>query len=224
MAVIGIICPLWAEAKPLLSWHPHPQVYRHKGCSWVQFPWRNHVIVAVVSKVGSGRAGKATRRLLAEHRPQWVVNFGSAGAVSPHVGIGTVVVGTRTAEYLEKPPQWDGVEAPPEVSQIARRFPQIQQGTIVSADQNIEEESLKQELWARYQALCGDWESAVVMKICKAAGVPAFPFRVITDLGNEAARADFEQHHKTVLKDAADLLQDFLGCFVLNVLDRGNLQ
>ena len=81
---------------------------------------------------------------------------------------------------------------------------------MISADQNIEKESLKLELQARYHALCGDWESAVIMKICKEAGIVAFPFRVISDLGNQQARADFERYHQEVLQEAADLLKQFL--------------
>lgn len=210
MALIGIICSLWAEAKPLLSWDSHPQVYKYKRHSWIRLTWQNHQIIVVVGKVGNAQASKATHLLIEHHNPQLIINFGSAGAISSDVKIGEVVVGTETTEYLQAPPESCLIASDLELLKVAQFFPQIRLGPIVSADQNIENEVLKNELFERYQAICGDWESAIIMKICQEFQIKAIPFRVITDLGNEEALLDFEKYHEKVLVDAAHLLKRFL--------------
>lgn len=209
MVLIGIICPLRVEAKPLLSWYSHPKIEQFHGFSWIRFEGQDSLVI-VISKIGSAQAGKATQILIEQYHPELIVNFGSAGAISPHVKIGEVVVGVETAEYLKAPPDSDVVPSDSEIVTIAKSFPQIRLGPIVSADQNIENIHLKQELYERYQAICGDWESASVMKICREQHISAIPFRVVTDYGNEVAVSDFQQHHPRVLKNAADLLRQFL--------------
>ena len=208
--MIGIVCPLWAEAKPLLSWHPEPRVYKFKGYSWIEMEWHNHQLVIVISKVGQAHAAQATELLIQQHFPQLIINFGSAGAVSPKIAIGTVVIAVATAEY--KYPSSASLLSPvdPELLAIAQAIPQIQIGPIVSADQNIESDTMKQDLFERYQALCGDWESAVVMRVCKEHQTSALAFRVVTDFGDAQAVSDFKRNHASVLAKAAPLLEQFL--------------
>ena len=208
--MIGIICPLWAEAKPLLSWHPQPKKYKVQEYSWIEMTWQHHPLVIVISKVGQTHAAQATELLIEQHAPRVIINFGSAGAIGPEMQIGEVVIATATAEYKQPPPASLLSPIDPELLTIARAIPQIRTGPIVSADQNIESEAMKQDLFERYQALCGDWESAVVMRVCRENHIPSLAFRVVTDWGDEHASSDFQKHHVTVLSQATPLLEQFL--------------
>ena len=210
MANIGIICSLWAEAIPLLSWHPQPQVYRFKHLTWIDMKWRNHWLRVVVSKVGGKNAIRAAKLIIEEHFPQLVVNFGSAGAIAPNLKIGDVVIANSTAEYLQPPPLCDLLVVEPRVLAFARNIPQVRLGPIVSGDQNIDNEILRNNLYARYKAFCGDWESAVVTRVCQEHQTEALAFRVITDLANNKTVADFERFHAEVLKNASLLLKQYL--------------
>ncbi len=171
---------------------------------------QDHLLRVLVSKVGKTNSIRATKLVIQEHIPQLIVNFGSAGAIAPTVKIGDVIVATATAEYLQPPPFCELLFADPKVLAIARAIPQIRLGPIVSGEQNIENEKLKHDLFVRYKAFCGDWESAVVMRICRELQTDAFAFRVVTDLANKQAIADFERHHAIVLQKAAQLLKQYL--------------
>ena len=213
MSNIGIVCSLWAEAKPFLSWHPPPRVYRFKHLTWIEMRWQKHHLRVVVSKVGKKNAIRAAKLIIKEHFPELVVNFGSAGAIASGMKIGDIVVACATAEYLQPPPLCSLLVADSRVLSIARDFPQIRLGPIVSGDQNIDSEILKKKLYLRYKALCGDWESAVVMRTCREHQTAALAFRVITDLGNKNTTADFERFHADVLQKAALLLKQYLNCW-----------
>ncbi|MBF0287758.1 MAG: 5'-methylthioadenosine/S-adenosylhomocysteine nucleosidase [SAR324 cluster bacterium] len=210
MATIGIVCAMWSEAKPLLSWSSDSYVYEVDQRSWIQMDWEGHQVVIVVSKIGKQNAIEATQLLIQNHSPSFIVNFGSAGAVSPDVDIGDVVVASATAEYAQPSPDSLLLPVPANVLSIAEQMDGICTGPIVSADQNIDSDELKQDLFARYQAVCGDWESAVIMKVCHEYGTESFVFRVISDFGNENLVDDFKKHHKKVLTHGAALLNQYL--------------
>ncbi|MBF0279183.1 MAG: 5'-methylthioadenosine/S-adenosylhomocysteine nucleosidase [SAR324 cluster bacterium] len=216
MAMIGIVCPLWAEAKPLLAWHPKPRIYKFKGYTWISLEWQQQSIVIVHSRIGKMHAVKATELLIQHHSPRLLINFGSAGAISQEVSIGSVVVASATAEYQQTPPDSLLVKTDSELLELVHSIPQILTGPIVSADQNIESDFLKQELFFRYQALCGDWESAVVMKVCEQHQISALAFRVVSDFGDAEALSDFKRHHAYVLFKAAPLLEQFLNLWLSN--------
>ncbi len=201
---------MWSEAKPLLSWHPHPDIYEKDQLSWIQMDWEGHQIVIVVSKIGKKNACEATRLLVENHMPTFIVNFGTAGAISPDVNIGDVVVASATAEYTQPPPDSSLLSVADQVLSVAKQVDGIITGPIVSADQNIESEELKQNLFAHYQAICGDWESAVIMRVCKEYKILAVAFRVISDFGNENLVTDFKQYHRRVLANGAILLSQYL--------------
>ncbi|MGK5092019.1 5'-methylthioadenosine/S-adenosylhomocysteine nucleosidase [Deltaproteobacteria bacterium TL4] len=211
MATLGIICPLKVEAEPLLKWNTNPQTYRYKERTWAKLELGSHTVILVVSKIGKRNTEVATKALIAEHRPQIMINFGSAGAISPQIKVGEIVVANATAEYLRKAPYCNLALVSEGLLQPARSFPQIRIGPIVSANKIINNESMKLKLYERYQALCGDWESGVFMRVCQEAKVPGVPFRVVTDLGNAKAIADFMKNHKKALALASQTLKAYLG-------------
>lgn len=171
--------------------------------------WGQKVIV-VVSKIGSKNSAKSIDLLFDAHSPDVVVNFGSAGAVAPDISIGSIVVAQATAEYQKTEEESALFPCSEELIEMAAEFDEIQIGSIVSADRNIDNEVLKEQLYSKYQALCGDWESAVVTRLCKAHNVSATAFRVVTDFGNENLLEDFQRHQESVLKHGAETLGKFL--------------
>ncbi len=219
MATIGIVCPLWVEAQPLLAWHPQPHLYKFHKRTWIRLECESHTFVVVVSKIGCQKTATATQLLLDHHRPKIVINFGTAGAIASHIQIGDMVIGTATAEYESPVPYSELVETSLPLLNAAKSFLWTHDfyqaetvchlGPIVSADRNIENPEQKQYLWQRYQALCGDWESAVVMRICRDYGIPAIPFRVVTDYGEFQVKAEFMEHHQKVLEQAAQVLKNY---------------
>jgi len=205
---VGLVCSLQSEAQPLLAWVSNPQIYRFYHRTWAQFDWQDYHIVIVVSKVGRQHAEAATQQLIELHAPHFIINFGSAGAIAPDMKIGDVVVATKTAEYQMPSPESELTSVSHDLGSFAESLPHIQFGPIVSADQIIDTLTLKQQLFERYHALCGDYESAVVLRICRKYQLPGIAFRVITDLGNEQAAAEFQENHISVLAKATQALQN----------------
>lgn len=210
MATIGIICAMWSEAKPLLSWHASPRVYKARKRTFIEMECWNHHVVVGVSKVGSANATKLFEQLREKYSPTIIINFGSAGAIAPDVAVGTVVVSSATVEYLKKTPERQLRGGAPDLLMLARKLKRVLIGPIVSADQNIDSLSLKQELYEKYDALCGDWESGVLMRLCHQYQIPALAFRVITDFADEQAVDDFRQNHEMALEEGASVLKAFL--------------
>lgn len=204
---LGIVCALKVEAEALLPWLPVPETFRFQKRSWMQSFYGNTKLIIVISKPGGKNAERATQLLIENHFPQWVINFGSAGAISPDMEIGDIVLATSTAEYTNPSPRSDLIETSGELWHLAQYIPEIRTGPIVSAEQNIDSENLKTELFQRYKALCGDWESAVVMRVCRDNQIPAIAFRAITDWGNDNLVDDFMKNHVAVLENASHVLK-----------------
>ena len=207
--VLGIVCPLKTEAHSLLSWLNEPTEYGFKGHRWLESKQGQQVIVVVVSNPGRRNVKKATLLMIEHHSPQWIINFGTAGAIAPHLGVGDIVVATATAEYQRQKPDSVLLPTSEELWKLAE-VPNIHQGPIVSADKVIGNEKMKQELYHEYGALCGDWESAVVMRLCHEHQIQGAAFRVISDLGDMKAIVDFRKNHVKVLNDASTALQKSL--------------
>ena len=207
---LGMVCALKQEAEALSTWVPTSETYWHHHFRWIHFQIHSVQIVIVVSKPGRKNAKKATRLLIEQSAPQWIINFGCAGAIAPHLNIGTMVVATSTAEYQIplQPIHW--VPTEPLFQSLFQPDLNIHLGPIISANQNVTTKELKQKLYQNYQALCVDWESAPIMQVCHDRRIPATAFRVITDLAEEQAIQQFNDSHASVLQAAADNLKQGL--------------
>jgi adenosylhomocysteine nucleosidase len=107
-----------------------------------------------------------------------LMSFGIAGALSPHLRAGDVVI---SAEVISEGGHWRADERfQARVADLAREIGAAR-GAVMGADAILATELEKTRAWNRTGALAVDLESDVVARIATEAGIPFLVARTIAD-------------------------------------------
>jgi adenosylhomocysteine nucleosidase len=87
------------------------------------------------------------------------------------------------------------------------RAPVIKIGTIVSGDQFINDEAVRQRLQSQFGAHAVEMEGAAVAQVAKAFGVPAIVIRSLSDLAGADSHLDFGKFITAVAPTAAKVVE-----------------
>ncbi|MSR65631.1 MAG: hypothetical protein EXS18_07615 [Verrucomicrobiae bacterium] len=129
----------------------------------------------ICSGVGPRNAERATRKLLAAFKPTLVISTGVAGALSPSLRIGDVIV---AAEVVD--------------DSSGQRFActrhsalSTQHSALLSVSHMITSAAEKKTLGQKSGAIAVDMESAAIARLCLEHGVPFAAIRAISDTAEE---------------------------------------
>lgn len=150
-------------------------------------------VVLVEMGEGAENVARTLQPWIEQAKPRAVISIGFAGALSPSLRAGDLVVVNEVRGMFS-------AFASPELLLAAREVPldgmKIHQGVAISTDRVICEAAGKQRL-ARELDLnevgCVDMESSAVAKACSEFAVPLLIVRSITDLLDEDLPLDFNR-------------------------------
>lgn len=136
---------------------------------------RDGFAVVVCSGVGARNAERAARELIQRQRPFQIRSAGVAGALSPKLKVGDVVmahcvIDAVTGEHLPR--------------ELIPRLPMPSQ-TIVTVPRMITSPQEKRQLHERYDAAAVDMESAAIARVCKEESIGFLAIRAISDTADE---------------------------------------
>lgn len=179
----------------------------------------------MVCGVGKVRAASATQALIDHCRPDFILNVGTAGALTAEICIGDVVVSLRQHQLDSQLCKRYECESDEEVArflhhELAKLSPDhVHLGNGCTGDTFQSELSVKQGLAERYRALCVDMESAAIADICAVNQVPFCIVRSISD--SFAGKPDeFEQNYRGVSRQIAESLQAVFAPLAQKLADR----
>jgi hopanoid-associated phosphorylase len=133
-------------------------------------------VADVVAVAGGGDASLADKLNALHGDIRGVISIGLAGALSPHLNVGAVVIADRVLTGAES---WDCHEA--WRVRLMSRLPQAHQGQIFGSDVMIEKPETKSGLYDATGALAVDMESQVAARFASARDLPLAVLRVISD-------------------------------------------
>lgn len=134
-------------------------------------------VADVVAVAGGGDGDGLAKQLDALHGDlKGVISIGLAGALSPHLKVGEVVIADRLITGLES---WDCQES--WRIRLLSRLPQAHQGQIFGSDVIIENAQTKAGLYDTTGALAVDMESQVAARFAVRRNLPLAALRVISD-------------------------------------------
>lgn len=178
--------------------------------------------VLVKSGVGKVNSARTTQAIIDKFNPKFIINLGSAGALSDKLKIGDVVIGTNliqhdfdvTAFGREKgfiPEVGKDFLSDTKLVEICEKYLKSKEisctkGTIVSGDKFISTTSEKFDLGNEFNALCAEMEGASIAQVCKLCGIPFIVIRSISDELNGDAKVDFEEFLETASKKCANII------------------
>jgi adenosylhomocysteine nucleosidase len=134
-------------------------------------------VAGVIAVAGGGDADGLAAKLKALHGDiRGVISIGLAGALSPHLKVGDVVIADQIITGAEN---WDCHEG--WRVRLMSRLAQAHQGQIFGSDVIIEKAETKSGLHTATGALAVDMESQVAARFAASRNLPLAGLRVISD-------------------------------------------
>lgn len=208
----GFVVALKEEAKPLLD---KLKIFSEKQVgkrTVVLGSFSNHKVSLIISGCGKIKTACATQFLIDKYPSDFCFNFGTAGAISPDLKIGEIIIATKIIEHDVKE-KFPKITSPP-IHIINEEFIKkfkalkinLKFGPILSGDEDIVTTQRKKALFKKYRGLSTDWESAGFALTCEINNVPFLVFRTISDLAYEQTTEEYEKNQKTVIASLVEVI------------------
>ena len=209
--MIGIICAMQIEADGILALAQNTREETINDLRFISGTLNEKEIVTVVCGVGKVNAAMCAVTLINRYAPELVINSGVAGALSPLVSIGDLVIATKTVEHdmnttalgdkqgeISFP---DGKvtyfvcdkNASSLLAECARELPETKtaQGIIASGDIFVSDRRKRLLINDRFGAVACEMEGAAIGHVCHCCRVPYAVLRAISDDMDENKGVDF---------------------------------
>ena len=209
--MIGIICAMQVEADGMIALCENTRTTEKYGMRFTRGTLNGQELVIVVCGVGKVNAAMCATVLINDFQPSLVINSGVAGALSPVVSIGDIVVGTKTVEHdmnvvalgdkqgeVSFP---DGKvlyfdcdkDASVKLTSVCEAIENTKtvRGIIASGDIFISDRRKRLLINDRFGALACEMEGAAIGHVCYCCKVPFAVLRAISDDLDENKGMDF---------------------------------
>lgn len=190
-------------------------------------------VCIVVCGVGKVNAAMCALMLIEKYKPDLVLNSGVAGSLSPIVGIGDIVVATKSVEHdmngtalgdkqgeITFP---DGnmmffecdKQASTLLAAICKEIPdtKVAQGIIASGDIFVSDRKQRFKINDRFGALACEMEGAAIGHVCVRCEVPYGIIRAISDDLDENKGMDFVKFCELASKKTVAAVSGFVKAY-----------
>ncbi len=228
--MIGIICAMQIEADGIIALTKNTETKTYAGMKFTTGTLNGKEIVTVICGAGKVNAAMCTYALIEKYDPDVIINSGVAGALSPIVRIGDIVVATKSVEHdmntcalgdrqgeVSFP---DGkvmfFECDKAVSAllaaVCKEIPDTKtaQGIVASGDIFVSERNSRLRLNDRFGAIACEMEGAAVGHVCYCCKVPYGIIRAISDDLSENEGMDFVKFCRLASKKTVQAIIGFV--------------
>lgn len=228
--MIGIICAMTVEAEGLIALCSDIKTEEIYGMTFTSGKMHGKDVVIVVCGVGKVNAAMCTLALIERYKPDAVINSGVAGAVSPLVTIGDLVVALKSVEHDMNTtalgdkqgevsfPEGTKMffECDKEISrklfEVCKGIPDTKtmNGIVASGDIFISDRRQRLRINDRFGAIACEMEGAAVGHVCCRCGVPYGILRAISDDLDENKGMDFVKFTHLASAKTVAVISSFL--------------
>lgn len=228
--MIGIICAMQIEADGIIALCSGVKTENHFNMTFNFGRLCDKDVVVVVCGVGKVNAAMCATVMIEKFSPDVIVNSGVAGAVSPLVNVGDIVVATKSVEHdMNTSALGDrqGEVSFPDgevmyfecdkkasrlLEEVCRKIPdtKVESGVIASGDIFIS--ALKQRLRINsvFSALACEMEGAAIGHVCFCCKTPYAIIRAISDDLSENEGVDFVKFCDMASKKTVSAIEAFV--------------
>lgn len=228
--MIGIICAMTVEAEGLIALCDDTKTEEIYGMNFTTGKMHDKDVVIVVCGVGKVNAAMCTLALIDHYKPKAIINSGVAGAVSPLVTIGDLVVAVKSVEHDMNTTALgdkqgevsfaDGTkmyfECDKDISrklfEVCKSIPDTKtmNGIVASGDIFISDRRQRLRINDRFGALACEMEGAAIGHVCYRCGVPYGILRAISDDLDENKGIDFVKFTRLASEKTVAAISRFL--------------
>lgn len=237
----GLVLAMQEELEALLKRLPDVQTVSRGAFTFWRGQLKDRELWMVKSGVGKVNAAMSTQALIDYVAPDVLWVIGVAGALSPDLEIGDVLLGTSAMHHDidASPLGFSPGEVPYEARSIymadeqllacaqmigtqmfGRRF---KTGRVLSGDRFIAGSQDVQRLRERFQGDCVEMEGAAVAQVAQKHALPFVIIRTISDRANGDAPQDFPRFLREAAEDVAIFAEKLiLSCSTSNLDERSS--
>ena len=231
--MIGIICAMQIEADGIIALCENVKTTTHAKMKFTLGTLHGKDVCIVVCGVGKVNAAMCALMLIEKYKPDLVLNSGVAGSLSPIVGIGDIVVASKSVEHdmngtalgdkqgeITFP---DGnmmffecdKQASTLLAAICREIPdtKVAQGIIASGDIFVSDRKQRFKINDRFGALACEMEGAAIGHVCVRCEVPYGIIRAISDDLDENKGMDFVKFCELASKKTVAAVSGFVKAY-----------
>lgn len=231
--MIGIICAMQIEADGIIALCENVKTRTHAKMKFTLGTLHGKDVCVVVCGVGKVNAAMCALMLIEKYKPDLVLNSGVAGSLSPIVGIGDIVVATKSIEHdmngtalgdrqgeITFP---DGnmmffecdKQASTLLASICKKIPdtKVAQGIIASGDIFVSDRKQRFKINDRFGALACEMEGAAIGHVCVRCEVPYGIIRAISDDLDENKGMDFVKFCELASKKTVAAVSGFVKAY-----------
>ena len=231
--MIGIICAMQIEADGIIALCENVKTRTHAKMKFTLGTLHGKDVCVVVCGVGKVNAAMCALMLIEKYKPNLVLNSGVAGSLSPIVGIGDIVVATKSVEHdmngtalgdrqgeITFP---DGnmmffecdKQASTLLAAICKEIPdtKVAQGIIASGDIFVSDRKQRFKINDRFGALACEMEGAAIGHVCARCEVPYGIIRAISDDLDENKGMDFVKFCELASKKTVAAVSGFVKAY-----------
>lgn len=224
----GFVLAMQEELEALLKRLPEVETVTRGAFMFWHGRWHDQDLWIVKSGVGKVNAAMSTQALIDHVAPDALWVIGVAGALSPDLEIGDVLLGTSALQHDvdASPLGFAPGEVPYDAVSIykaderllacaqalgAQVFgARLKTGRVLSGDRFIAGAHEVQRLRERFQGDCVEMEGAAVAQVAQKHALPFVIIRTISDRADGKAPHDFPRFLREAAEDVADFAEKLI--------------
>lgn len=232
MKKIGIIGAMELEVEALKEQMDVKNIIEKASMKFYEGMLRGKDVVIVQCGIGKVNAGICVQILADLFQVDAVINTGVAGSLRAEINIGDIVVSTDACEHDMDVtalgykqgiiPQMKEsffkadrqlVEAAIEVCREVNPDINVYEGRVLSGDQFISGEEIKNKLIDLFDGSCTEMEGAAIAQVCYFNHIPFLIVRAISDKADDSASMDYPTFEAQAIRHSVNLMAEMLRCF-----------
>lgn len=229
MNCIGIIGAMEQEVAKLKEKMENVTITRKATMDFYQGTLEGQNIVVVRSGIGKVNAAMCAQILVDVFGAEAIINTGIAGSLNAEINIGDIVLSTDLVHHdmdatgfgypIGQIPQMEefSFEANTKLRKIAKEAcekvnPEVQvfEGRIVSGDQFISNNEVKDRIIKTVGGFATEMEGAAIGQTAYLNGVPFLVIRAISDKADGSAHMDYSQFEAAAIEHSVKLTQEMI--------------
>ena len=229
MKKIGIIGAMELEVEALKEQMDVKNIVEKASMKFYEGPLRGKDVVIVQCGIGKVNAGICVQILADLFQVDAVINTGVAGSLRAEINIGDIVVSTDACEHDMDVtalgykqgiiPQMKEsffkadrqlVEAAIEVCREVNPDINVYEGRVLSGDQFISGEEIKNKLIDLFDGFCTEMEGAAIAHAAFLNEIPYVVIRAISDKADGSAHMDYPEFERAAAAHSAKLVENLV--------------
>lgn len=228
MSKIGIIVAMEEELESILDIMDNIEEKEIYGLTFKTGQIEKNKIIVVKCGVGKVNAARVTQILIDTFNVKCVINVGAAGALSPLLNIGDIVIGEKLIQHDFDITAFDhdkgyitgvgdyiysDIELIEKFKKAANNLKEkdykIKTGIIATGDIFCTDIEMKNKIFSKFDADCVEMEGAAIAQVCYLDNIPFIVIRSISDSPNGNNEIDFDKFVELASKRCANILKEF---------------